>query len=334
MTSFKHYLVRGWDFPRLQLAVTGCMLIAVNIAIYLLTLSIASMICLLVTLSCIIWQIWWIIPYTKLHSKEVQTSAAVQTHHCELSIMSANVLQPNKNYQGLINLVKKHGPDILVTLETDQVWEKNLTTLEAQLPYTVKCPLDNLYGMHVYSAIDFDKFDVQFLIEDDVPSVHCHIRLNGQPVRLHFMHPAPPSPNENKTSLERDKELILLAKSVAEHDVPTVVAGDLNDVAWSPTTRLFRKISGLLDPRIGRGMFNTFHTHYWFARWPLDHLFHSHHFTLKRIQRLPSIGSDHFPLLTSLVYHPQQNSNAEGVGADRKDHENADELLDENEKGK
>jgi hypothetical protein len=83
-----------------------------------------------------------------------------------------------------------------------------------------------------------------------------------------------------------------------------VVAGDLNDVAWSHTTRLFQRTSGLLDPRVGRGLYSTFHAAYPFLRWPLDHVFFSREFRLRRLERLPAFGSDHFPILVEVSYEP------------------------------
>jgi endonuclease/exonuclease/phosphatase (EEP) superfamily protein YafD len=150
--------------------------------------------------------------------------------------------------------------------------------------------------------------------------MHTLVTLpSGEQIRHHFLHPAPPSPTENEESSERDAELIIVAKSAAEADTPVIVTGDLNDVAWSETTRLFRKISGLLDPRVGRGMFNTFHANYWFIRWPLDHLFHSDHFTLSKICRLPGFGSDHFALLTELVLDNRLAIAQQGLDADTED---------------
>jgi hypothetical protein len=118
-----------------------------------------------------------------------------------------------------------------------------------------------------------------------------------------------------------------VAKSVAqsERDLPVIVAGDLNDVAWSATTRLFRKISGLLEPRIGRGMFNTFHAGIPLLRWPLDHLFHSKHFALVTMRRLAAFGSDRFPILVELAFIDDNARKPQAPAADADDHEQADE---------
>jgi endonuclease/exonuclease/phosphatase (EEP) superfamily protein YafD len=174
--------------------------------------------------------------------------------------------------------------------------------------------------MHVYSQLPVLESQTKFLVEPDEPSMHALIQLpSGEPVRIHFLHPSPPSPTENEASSERDAELLVVAKSVAHSKRPVIVTGDLNDVAWSETTRLFRKISGLLDPRVGRGMFNTFHADYWFMRWPLDHLFHSSHFRLSKIRRLPRFGSDHFALFTELSYEPEHETESNGLEADKAD---------------
>jgi hypothetical protein len=106
-----------------------------------------------------------------------------------------------------------------------------------------------------------------------------------------------------------------------------VVCGDLNDVAWSRTTRLFQKVSGLLDPRKGRGFFSTFHARWPGLRWPLDHVFHSDSFRLIAMRRLPYVGSDHFPVNAVLSYEPQAEAEQEAPAADAEDLHEARETV-------
>lgn len=328
MLRHYHWLIRGLDFPRLQIAVIA-MATFIGQCFFLDMGQLYNSMVTMATFFCLSWQLWWILPYTRIWKKEVQTAEVEHPAQC-ITILTANVLTPNRQADKLIELVHQYQPDIVVTLESDQWWEDQLKVLEETMPETIKCPLDNLYGMHVYSRLALHEKNIEFLVEDDVPSMHVLIEMtSGDKVRAHFLHPAPPSPTENPESIERDAELVVVARSVAETQLPVIVTGDLNDVAWSRTTRLFRKLSGLLDPRVGRGMFNTFHAKYPLLRWPLDHLFHSHHFMVKSIERLPSIGSDHFPLLTRLTYTPGNKESQEGLKLDNDDQQFATEIVQE-----
>jgi endonuclease/exonuclease/phosphatase (EEP) superfamily protein YafD len=328
LSRHPHWIVRGMDFPRLQFTILATILLLAHF-IFLDPQRVSTQALIISTTLCLIWQLSWIIPYTFIYPKEVKTSTECDADK-QLSIITSNVLTPNRNAEALIALVKKHQPDVLVTLESDLWWEEQLNVLETDMPYSVKCPLDNLYGMHVFSRLPIAEQEICYLVEKDVPSIHTTIELgSGDKVRVHFLHPAPPSPTKNVESAERDAELMIVAQSVADSEQPVIVTGDLNDVAWSATTRLFRKISGLLDPRVGRGVFNTFHVDYPLVRWPLDHLFHSKHFTLQKIKRLPSIGSDHFPLLTQLSFTALRCNNQAGIKADTAEHKWSQEISEQ-----
>lgn len=319
--------IRAFDFPRLQIASLGF----VSLALYPSVFEPQWFDILLVTAVALAtaWQFWRILPYTPLYRKQVHRSRGSSPRDT-VGVVVANVLTPNRGVDKLLDNIRAADPDLILAVETDQWWEDHLAPLEEKYPYTLKCPLDNLYGMHLYSRLELVDPEIRYLVEDDIPSMHANVLMkNGHTFELHFLHPAPPSPTENETSKERDAELLVVGRDLRQGNRSVIVAGDLNDVAWSDTTNLFQKISGLLDPRIGRGRMSTFHAKHWFIRWPLDHLFHSDDFTLVSMRRLPKFGSDHFPIHVVLHHDPPAQAEQEGPQADDEERELAEEKIRE-----
>ncbi len=295
--------VRAFEFPRVQVAAATAMVLSLYVALAGWQ-ELRDQLLLAALAVCVVFQAARIAPYTPFYPKQVQPCADAAPDDT-LSLLVANVLTPNRNAGALLEMIRGCRPDLVLAVETDRWWEAQLDALEPDYGYSVKYPLDNLYGMHLYSRLELVDPEVAFLVQDDVPSIHADVALrSGHLVRLHCLHPAPPSPTENPTSAERDAELLVVAKTLDARTSSVVVMGDLNDVAWSATSRLFQRLSGLLDVRIGRGTFNTFHARYPFARWPLDHVFCSRDFTLKSLARLDYFGSDHFPIHAVLVHTP------------------------------
>lgn len=292
---------RGADFPRLQILVLG-MGSWLGMLLCTQTWTAIQVLLFMLLSAAIAYQLKMVLPYTPLWKKQVQPVKAHQLDpQKQLSIIVSNVLTPNQDYHLLLAHVHKLQPDLLLTLETDQRWQTALAPLEADYPYRVAIPLDNLYGMHLYSRLPLKDTQVKFILSDEIPSIHTCVQLRGgQDVQLYCLHPKPPSPTEAKDSTLRDAELLIVGDQIKDLNQSCIVMGDLNDVAWSRTTRLFQRISGLLDPRVGRNFINTFHANYPLLRWSLDHVFHSTDFGLVHMRRLSHIGSDHFPIYVIL----------------------------------
>ncbi|WP_296405657.1 endonuclease/exonuclease/phosphatase family protein [Psychrobacter sp.] len=308
-----NWWVRVVDFPRIQILVMGLFsLLGILVVLVMRSEWQAWDIILVMLLMLAIgYQLRMVAPYTRLWKQEVREAKPIP-NAVQVKLMVSNVLTPNNNTRALINLVQQKNPDIVITLESDQKWEDALSVIDADYPYRVKVPLDNLYGMHLYSKLELINPEVKYLLIDDIPSIHTQLRLsNGEVIWLYCLHPMPPSPTEADKSTTRDAELLMVGRHINENNQTAILAGDLNDVAWSKTTLMFQRISGLLDPRIGRFFINTFHVDYPFLRWALDHIFHSPCFTLVDIERLPSIGSDHFPVMTTLQYEKCATSEQE-----------------------
>ena len=326
--KFDFWLIRIGDFPRLQIAFLS-LLILIGCLVLTPSLNASEIIFIGLMAFSLLYQIYCILPYTILYPKQVENALSQQPENT-IKLLISNVLISNKNTEKLVSLIKQVNPDIVLLAEPDDRWIRDVSVIEKDYQFNITYPLDNAYGMALYSRLQLENPSLEFLVEDDIPSIHTGVRLpSGKLIKLYCVHPRPPMPPENDRSTERDAELILVGRMIKGTDTPTIIAGDLNDVAWSRTTSLFQRISNLLDPRIGRGLYNSFHADHRLVRFPLDHVFHTNHFRVAEIKRLPSIGSDHFPIYIALSYESDAEYVQEEPVSDEDDERESIEMLEE-----
>ena len=292
-------IVRICDFPRLQILIGG---LAGLVGLVLVRdwqswtfWVVAPLLCLAIAL-----QTARILPYVPFAKKESR-AAETRGHGTEFSLLIANVQQKNRNSGKLSQLVEQYDPDLVFLVEVDRWWEKQLQRIADGYPHVTSLPQDNGYGILFMSRLPVESCLVRRLVKPEIPSLKVRLGLQcGHSFWFYGLHPEPPGPVQDAE--ERDTELLLVATEVRDEGQPAVVAGDLNDVAWSRTTARFQRVSNCLDPRRGRGLYATFHADHWFARWPLDHLFHTKDFATIQLAVLAHIGSDHFPVFVRLSF--------------------------------
>ena len=70
-------------------------------------------------------------------------------------------------------------------------------------------------------------------------------------------------------------------------------------------------MSELLDPRRGRGFYNTFHAKQPLLQFPLDHAFISADFKLRDLKKLDNYDSDHYPIFVHIQFEKTAESEQE-----------------------
>lgn len=351
--------IRIFDFPRMQIAV----LIVVTLAgygwLHLQSGLRPSGYVLAGTMGLALGlQLFFIAPYTPLYAEQMKASMTNDGDN-RMSLFIYNVLHDNRDVAALRRLIRATDPDVILLSEPTHWWLEQLEDLDTDYQYTMLAPQENHYGMLLYSRFELIDPEIRFLVEPEIPSFRVKVRLQSdQVVTLYGVHPRPPGlkrkapvaaatrgddaandaddeaenteVGEREDSDLRDAELLLVAKEAAANgDEPIIVGGDFNDVAWSHSTRLFQRIGGFLDPRIGRGLYNSFDARHPVMRYPLDHVFASWHFRLVDLRRLDAIGSDHFPMLVVLDFDPNAVAPQKEPDADAGDEEEAEIAIDE-----
>ncbi|CAM4026909.1 endonuclease/exonuclease/phosphatase family protein [Flavobacterium weaverense] len=289
-----HWFYRFFEFGKIQILVLQIFALFFSF-IALENFSIGIRVLQLLTSVSIVIHIATLYKYTSFYK-------SVEKQHCDnsskmIKVLSANVYQDNTDYHSFIALINKYDPDIFLTMESDEKWENALLALDSSYKYKVKVAQSNTYGMHLYSKVKIVSHEVHYFVANDLPSIEAKLETTDNYKFTFFaVHPPPPSPTEEENSKERDGELLSIAKKIKQNSDTCVVVGDFNNVAWAKSSILFRKTSLTLDGRIGRGFISSFHTKYWFLRFPIDLMFHTPDVFIEELKSLEHFGSDHFPI--------------------------------------
>ena len=287
------WFIRVLDYPRMQLAFAGLFIALLYAILVPDPRRGGSLFVISVLLVATAWQFLHAARFLWFYPDEVASEESCPADK-RLSMLGANVLIENEDYGKVLALAKEQQADLILLTESDRAWQEAMAPLHAAYPYRVAVPLENSYGMHLYSRLPMTG-EVKYRVQDNIPSIDARVTMrDGSEVIVYAIHPEPPRPGDDTG--ERDAELVLVGREARDEGGASIIIGDLNDVAWSQTTKLFLEVSGTKDPRVGRRLMPTFNANWPMMRWPLDHLFLTPHWGLVDMERLNHVGSDHFPV--------------------------------------
>lgn len=212
-------------------------------------------------------------------------------------VLAMNVFGFNREYDRVLDYVRRVRPDVLIVVEVTPEWAEALAPLAGDYPYRWLHPGDLRSGLAVLSRrtpLDTQLVDLGGTGEPSqlitVPTAHGPLSILG--VHLYW-------PLGDRVSAVRNRQLQALARVSRSHPVPLVIAGDFNISPFSPHFRRLLRDGSLRD--CARGLEPT-----WPARVPflfirIDHCVATAGVRVHEFRAGEYIASDHYPIVMEVA---------------------------------
>ena len=253
------------------------------------------------------YQLW---PFLAHHQLVVPGIDSMKVKEEDVRILQYNVDRNNDNVNDMAHWIISHSEDvdIVVLLEVTDKWQVAIERIKWSYPYHISKEVRGNRQIVVLSRLLIDELEVQELADGVSGVVLRGATMNGDaPFVLYSVHPSPPLFPGMAT--QRNAVLMAASKKIAaEHAKYKILVGDFNTTPFSPFFKKAVKVSGLYNSSEGAGLWGT---------WPsfipkffgisIDNMLVSNWIKVDNKQLGPSMGSDHYPVITTLKFIIPEN---------------------------
>ena len=156
------WVFRVFEYPRLQKLFLNAVLLVITLVFFFPTdtLRLVVLAALAINLTYLVFLVY---PFTRFGPKQIIKSRKPEGDN-NIKLLIANVYQENNKCDDYHALINKCDPDIILMVETNKWWQDKMDSIGKTYPHQIKVPLENTYGMLLYSKLELADGAVKFLV--------------------------------------------------------------------------------------------------------------------------------------------------------------------------
>ena len=234
-----------------------------------------------------------------LFSGRALKPAAPLGHSPPIRLASINVFYRNRQYQRVIDFIRRERPDAVVLVEINGAWEAALAGVDKEYAYRYTARGKRGKGITLLARWPLITAGMLPGYSEVQSALTATLEVHGRKMELLGIHTT--WPMGRRRSGLRNGQLKFLGEYARACSGPLVIMGDLNVSPFSAHFQSFLVAGGLKSASQGHG---------WQPTWPaflppagiqIDHALTNAAVVVTQFRRGAAVGSDHWPIIIECV---------------------------------